>query len=117
MQLQYRVAIEESFARHMETVRKAVAGVPLSIAVDVCYDTPDLMAACLHKTYGVPEKAFSKSRKSLELDKVAKNLSGDKNPGSRLLLAEMKSRKNTGENFKDLIINFFNYKNLVLESI
>lgn len=57
---------------------------------------PDLMAACLHKTYGVPEKAFSKSRKSLELDKVAKNLSGDKNPGSRLLLAEMKSRKNTG---------------------
>lgn len=58
---------------------------------------PDLMAACLHKTYGVPEKAFSKSRKSLELDKVAKNLSGDKNPGSRLLLAEMKSRKNTGK--------------------
>lgn len=57
---------------------------------------PDLMAACLHKTYGVPEKAFSKSRKSLELDKVAKNLSGDKNPRSRLLLAEMKSRKNTG---------------------
>lgn len=56
----------------------------------------DLMSACLHKTYGVPEKAFSKSRKSLELDKVAKNLSGDKNPGSRLLLAEMKSRKNTG---------------------
>lgn len=41
MQLQYRVAIEElSFARHMETVRKAVAGVPLSIAVDVRFDTP-----------------------------------------------------------------------------
>lgn len=51
------------------------------------------MAACLHKTYGVPEKAFSKSRKSLELDKVAKNLSGDKNPDSRLLLAEMKAGK------------------------
>lgn len=31
------------------------------------------MAACLQKTFGVPEKAFSKSRKSLELDKVAKN--------------------------------------------
>lgn len=70
------------------------------------------MAACLHKTYGVPEKAFSKSRNSLELDKVAKNLSGDKNPGSRLLLAEMKSRKNTGENFKDLIINFSTIKTL-----
>lgn len=75
------------------------------------------MAACLHKTYGVPEKAFSKSRKSLELDKVAKNLSGDKNPGSRLLLDEMKSRKNTGENFKELIINFSTLKYLVLESI
>ncbi|XP_052691954.1 uncharacterized protein LOC128169991, partial [Crassostrea angulata] len=73
---------------------------------------PDLMAACLHKTYGVPEKAFSKSRKSLELDKVAKNLSGDKNPGSRLLLAENKSRKTTGENFKDLIINFSTIKTL-----
>lgn len=44
MQLQYRVAIEESFARHMETVRKAVTGVPLSIAVDVRYDTPGLSA-------------------------------------------------------------------------
>lgn len=44
MQLQYRVAIEESFARHMETVRKSVAGVPLSIAVDVRYDTPGFSA-------------------------------------------------------------------------
>lgn len=44
MQLQYRVAIEESFACHMETVRKAVTGVPLSIAVDVRYDTPGLSA-------------------------------------------------------------------------
>lgn len=42
MQLQYRVAIEESFAHHMETVREAVAGVPLSIAVDVRYDTPEV---------------------------------------------------------------------------
>lgn len=39
---------------------------------------------------------LAESRKSLELDKVAKNLPGDKNPGSRLFLAEMKSRKNTG---------------------
>lgn len=70
------------------------------------------MAACLHKTYVVLEKAFSKSRKSLELDKVAKNLSGDKNPGSRLLLAEMKSRKNAGDNCKDLIINFSTIKTL-----
>lgn len=65
-----------------------------------------------HKTYGVPEKAFAKSRKSLELNKVAKNLSGDKNPGSRLFLAEMKSRKNTGENFKEMIINCSTIKTL-----
>lgn len=55
---------------------------------------------------------LAESRKSLELDKVAKNLSGDKNPGSRLLLDEMKSRKNTGENFKELIINFSTIKTL-----
>lgn len=58
-------------------------------------DSIDLMVACLHTTYGLPEKAYSMSRKSLELDWVARNFSGDKIPASRILLAEMKSRKNT----------------------
>lgn len=31
-------------------------------------DLIDLMVACLHTTYGVPEKAYSMSKKSLELD-------------------------------------------------
>lgn len=64
------------------------------------------MVVCLYKIYGVLEKVFLKSRKFLELDKVVKNLLGDKNLGFRFLLVEMKSRKNIGENFKDLIINF-----------
>lgn len=51
------------------------------------------MADSLHKTYGVPKIAFSNSRKSLELVKDTKYLSGDKTPGSRILLAEMKAEK------------------------
>uniref|UniRef100_A0A8W8NJX8 Uncharacterized protein n=1 Tax=Magallana gigas TaxID=29159 RepID=A0A8W8NJX8_MAGGI len=59
---------------------------------------PELMAACMRATYGVSETKFRKSRKSMSLDSIAKNLSGETNPGSRILLAKMQSRKKTGEN-------------------
>lgn len=34
--------MEERFSCHMEIVNKVIAGVPLSIAVDVRYDTPGI---------------------------------------------------------------------------
>jgi hypothetical protein len=62
------------------------------------YNFSELMAACMRATYGVSETKFRKSRKSMSLDSIAKNLSGETNPGSRILLAKMQSRKKTGEN-------------------
>ncbi len=57
------------------------------------YNFSELMAACMRATYGVSETKFRKSRKSMSLDTIAKNLSGETNPGSRILLAKMQSRK------------------------
>lgn len=54
---------------------------------------PELMAACMRATYGVSETKFRKSRKSIFLDSIAKNLSGETNPGSCIILAKMQSRK------------------------
>nr|XP_034333961.1 uncharacterized protein LOC117691615 isoform X2 [Crassostrea gigas] len=62
---------------------------------------PELMAACMRATYGVSETKFRKSRKSMSLDSIAKNLSGETNPGSRILLAKMQSRKKTGPAAKE----------------
>lgn len=62
------------------------------------YNFSELMAACMRATYGVSETKFRKSRKSISLDSIAKNLSGETNPGSRILLVKMQSRKKTGEN-------------------
>eukprot|EP00105_Crassostrea_gigas_P025893 XP_011446631.2 PREDICTED: uncharacterized protein LOC105341690 [Crassostrea gigas] len=62
---------------------------------------PELMAACMRATYGVTETKFRKSRKSISLDSIAKNLSGETNPGSRILLVKMQSRKKTGPAAKE----------------
>uniref|UniRef100_A0A8W8LRS6 Uncharacterized protein n=1 Tax=Magallana gigas TaxID=29159 RepID=A0A8W8LRS6_MAGGI len=62
---------------------------------------PELMAACMRATYGISETKFRKSRKSLSLDSIAKNLSGETNPGSRILLAKMQSRKKKGPAAKE----------------
>ncbi|XP_078332173.1 uncharacterized protein LOC111104867 [Crassostrea virginica] len=44
MQLQYRVAVEKVFMKHMERVADKLREIPLSLAVDVRYDTPGFCA-------------------------------------------------------------------------
>ncbi|XP_078311905.1 uncharacterized protein LOC111114234 [Crassostrea virginica] len=44
MQLQYRVAIEKFFLSHIQSIHKKLGGIPLSVAVDVRYDTPGFSA-------------------------------------------------------------------------
>lgn len=81
MQLQDRVAIEESFARHMERIRKAVAGVPMSIAVDVRYDTPGFTA---NRSSGV--FMDTNTRAILLLEVVDSREVGRHSPKKRLLI-------------------------------
>ncbi|XP_062578022.1 uncharacterized protein LOC134239904 [Saccostrea cucullata] len=44
MQRQYRVAIAKYFKSHMEKMRRSLGGLPVSVAVDVRYDTPGFCA-------------------------------------------------------------------------
>ena len=57
----------------------------------------ELIAACLRGTYGKTRKDYTWSDKAKALQDVAHNLSGGPTPDSRILLAEMKSRKQHGE--------------------
>ncbi|XP_065945318.1 uncharacterized protein [Magallana gigas] len=45
MQLQYRTAIEEKFQKHISEVYKKLGGLPLSVAVDVRFDSPGFCAS------------------------------------------------------------------------
>ncbi|XP_062583552.1 uncharacterized protein LOC134245264 [Saccostrea cucullata] len=45
MQLQYRVSIEKFFKKHLTEVRASLGGIPISVAVDVRYDTPGFCAS------------------------------------------------------------------------
>nr|XP_034314958.1 uncharacterized protein LOC109618740 isoform X1 [Crassostrea gigas] len=44
MQRQYKIAIEKYFQTHMEEIRRTLGGLPVSVAVDVRYDTPGFCA-------------------------------------------------------------------------
>ncbi|XP_065938253.1 uncharacterized protein [Magallana gigas] len=45
MQLQYWTAIEEKFQKHISDVYKKLGGLPLSVAVDVRFDSPGFCAS------------------------------------------------------------------------
>nr|XP_022306531.1 uncharacterized protein LOC111112933 [Crassostrea virginica] len=55
---------------------------------------PELMSACMRETYGKPLNFYVKSCKERSLQSSQPNLSGTNNPGTKTLLASMKSRKN-----------------------
>nr|XP_022333223.1 uncharacterized protein LOC111130440 [Crassostrea virginica] len=64
MQHQYRVAIEKSFSEHMGSVLKSLGGLPLSIAVDVRYDTPGF---CANRSTAIFMDSQTKSIVHMEL--------------------------------------------------
>lgn len=47
----------------------------------------------MKEIYGSSCAGYTRTRQSKDLDNISANLSGSANPGSRVLLAEMKSRK------------------------
>ncbi|XP_061187746.1 uncharacterized protein LOC133195811 [Saccostrea echinata] len=57
---------------------------------------PKLIVTCMKEIYGSPCAGYTRSKQSKDLDSISANLSGIENPGSRLLLSEMKSRKKCG---------------------
>lgn len=63
-----------------------------------------LIITCMKEIYGSSCAGYTRTRQSKDLDNISANLSGSANPGSRVLLAEMKSRKKWSK--------FFNIKNL-----
>nr|XP_034317028.1 uncharacterized protein LOC105338236 [Crassostrea gigas] len=54
---------------------------------------PGLIITCMKEIYGRSCAGYTRTRQSKDLDNISANLSGSANPGSRVLLAEMKSRK------------------------
>uniref|UniRef100_K1PJU1 Uncharacterized protein n=1 Tax=Magallana gigas TaxID=29159 RepID=K1PJU1_MAGGI len=54
---------------------------------------PGLIITCMKEIYGRSCAGYTRTRQSKDLDNISANLSGSSNPGSRVLLAEMKSRK------------------------
>uniref|UniRef100_K1R2D0 Uncharacterized protein n=1 Tax=Magallana gigas TaxID=29159 RepID=K1R2D0_MAGGI len=92
MEEQY-VAVQKVFTKHMEDIGDKLKEIPLSLAVDVRYDTPGLIITCMKEIYGRSCAGYTRTRQSKDLDNISANLSGSANPGSRVLLAEMKSRK------------------------
>lgn len=63
-----------------------------------------LIITCMKEIYGRSCAGYTRTRQSKDLDNISANLSGSANPGSRVLLAEMKSRKKWSK--------FFTNKNL-----
>ncbi|ESP00031.1 hypothetical protein LOTGIDRAFT_158258 [Lottia gigantea] len=61
---------------------------------------PDLMSECMHHIYCARNEDYKKGKRSLELDDIAPNLSGESNPETTSnLLKEMKRRKSEGKQY------------------
>ena len=55
------------------------------------------MAACMKQTYGQTRQNFTRSERAKALQEIACNSSGAPAPDRKVLMAEMKSRKQHGK--------------------